>query len=92
MRTCRIRAIVFPAGTSSEPRTRITLGEFIGLTIAGLALGAIYAGGDVERMVDRGILATQSVGTAISLGAGASAQLPAGTMITVMSTAPAKNR
>src|SRR5438477_3563568 len=43
MRTCRIRAIVFPAGTSSEPRTRITLGEFIGLTIAGLALGAIYA-------------------------------------------------
>src|SRR5437762_13474937 len=43
MRTCRIRAIVFPAGTSSEPRTRITLGEFIGLTIAGLALGAVYA-------------------------------------------------
>ena len=54
------------------------------------SLGAIFAGGDVARMIDRGILATETVGTAISLGGGASTRLPAGTALTIRTTAPSK--
>jgi len=77
---------------AGNPSTSSTARDAVAGAAAGAVLGGIISGGDLGKMVTAGILGA-AAGTAISLGTGTGqAVIPAGTAMTVRSTAEVRIR